>query len=751
MVFGIYIKLFFSFLIISTNIFSQNNLNSKTKSSKNDFILNSEFITGADVSYYNQMRDNGAVYDNYGIQTDLHQILKNYWFNYVRLRLFHTPADGYNDLEQTLAMASIVKENGLKLLLDFHYSDSWADPGQQTKPAAWANLPFIVLKDSIYNYTKYVISRFKEQNILPDMIQLGNEIVYGFLWNDGRVGDEFDTDIQWQQFTQLLNSAKQGVNDAIGINDSIEIMIHVHCGANNGWSNWFYNKLLSYGFDFDVIGLSFYTWWGNTLDEVGFNMNSLAQTFNKDIVLVEIAYPWTLENLDNFPNMVNSPNQLQAGFDATIEGQKAYLEEIISLIKNVPNGKGRGFFYYSPDVISTPLMSSWGENTALFGFTGNVLPSFDAVLPEDIERVTLKLNSASIPDTIGINSFFEVRGALDGNAPVVLPDSNVLDWNENSTLEPQYIGDDLFVTTFFVSTNSQIQFKYWSQAANNIGLGGGWETGVTGTNEYGDAIIYVDRDTTLPVHFFNCSNEMKPYDWLPWERQINSVAVWFRVYMATVDGVNKGYNPASPNLEIGIRGNDFNGNGPLNWENCEVLLNRETDNTSLPGFHIYSGVVYYPDSLAGQTQYYKFFIEPNGWESCGDHAFSIPLEDNTLHWTYFGNSNPVIVNVDEEPVNVLGKFILSNNYPNPFNPSTKISWQSPVGSHQTIKVFDVLGNEIATLVDEYKPAGRYETEFRPESSFKNLPAGRQGPASGVYFCQLQTDNYFKTIKMLYLK
>jgi hypothetical protein len=89
-------------------------------------------------------------------------------------------------------------------------------------------------------------------------------------------------------------------------------------------------------------------------------------------------------------------------------------------------------------------------------------------------------------------------------------------------------------------------------------------------------------------------------------------------------------------------------------------------------------------------------------------------------------------------------FVLHNNYPNPFNPSTKISWQSPVGSHQILKVFDVLGNEVATLVDEYKPAGRYEVEFSPVS-------GNRHPASGIYFCRLRTENYSQTIKMLYLK
>jgi hypothetical protein len=293
------------------------------------------------------------------------------------------------------------------------------------------------------------------------------------------------------------------------------------------------------------------------------------------------------------------------------------------------------------------------------------------------------------------------------------------------------------------------------KVSNNFACwnGGGWETGLTGTNEYGDAIITVEKDITLPVYFFNCSNELQPYDWLPWVQQANTVAVWFRVYMATVDGVNKGYNPAFPNLQIGIRRNDFNGHGPLNWDNREVLLNRETDDNNLPGFHIYSGIVYYPDSLAGQIQYYKFFIEPNGWESCGDHSFSIPPEDNTLHWIYFGNSTPVIVNAAEEQVDNPYKFILYNNYPNPFNPRTKIKFTIPSNvkremSYVTLKVYDVLGNEIKTLVSEYKQAGSYEVEYEAVDL-----------SSGVYFYQLRAVDrsagsglsFVETKKMILIK
>ncbi len=146
-----------------------------------------QFIKGADVSFIPQIEDLGGVYKVNGIPQEPLRIFKDHGFNFIRLKLWHTPSENYNNLEKILYMARRIKDRNLKFLLDFHYSDTWADPGRQRKPAAWVGLPFEVLKDSVYVYTKSVMQALCNQQTLPEMVQIGNEITPGMLWNDGRV------------------------------------------------------------------------------------------------------------------------------------------------------------------------------------------------------------------------------------------------------------------------------------------------------------------------------------------------------------------------------------------------------------------------------------------------------------------------------------------------------------------------------------------------------------------------------------
>jgi len=161
----------------------------------------STFYRGADLSFVQQLENNGAVFKDNGTQMDILEIFKNHSLNIVCLRLWYHPQDGYNDLSHTLAMARRIKALGGKLLLDFHYSDTWADSGHQTKPAAWQNLSYSVLKDSVYQYTKRVLTALKDQNTIPSIVQIGNEVTSGMLWNTGRVGGSYDNSTQWHSLT----------------------------------------------------------------------------------------------------------------------------------------------------------------------------------------------------------------------------------------------------------------------------------------------------------------------------------------------------------------------------------------------------------------------------------------------------------------------------------------------------------------------------------------------------------------------
>lgn len=345
-------------------------------------LLPQEFIKGFDVSMLQQIEDNGGLYFENGVQKDALQILKDHGANYIRLRLWHTPAENYNNLSKTLLMSKRIKNNGFRFLLDFHYSDSWAEPGKQTKPAAWNSLSFSELKDSIYSYTFNVISAFKSQNALPDIVQIGNEITCGILWNDGRVCDDFDTPQQWQQLAELLNKAIAGVNDNLEAGDSVKIMIHIDRGGDNNGARWFFDNLFSQNVKFDMIGLSFYPWWHGTLGDQQFNLDDLALRYNKDIVVVETAYPWTLDWFDNVNNIVGDSTQLLNGYPASVDGQKNFLTDEISIIKNTNSNRGKGIFYWAPEWISVqPFGSPW-ENVTLFDFYGEVLASITAF--EDI-------------------------------------------------------------------------------------------------------------------------------------------------------------------------------------------------------------------------------------------------------------------------------------------------------------------------------------------------------------------------------
>ncbi|MBN1465361.1 glycosyl hydrolase 53 family protein [candidate division KSB1 bacterium] len=337
-----------------------------------------EFIKGVDLSALLEIEDHGGVFKENGISRDALLILKDHGVNFVRLRIWHRPVSGYNNLAKTALMAERIKSAGCKFLLDFHYSDTWADPGRQTKPAAWQNLAFQALQDSLYHYTRAVITILKNQNTLPDMVQLGNEIVCGMLWNDGRVCDQQNTPQQWAQLAALINAGVRGVNDSIVPDDSIKIVIHIDRGGDNSGCRWFFDHLLAQNVDFDIIGLSYYPWWHGALSDLAANVHDLAQRYGKEILLVETAYPWTLAWTDDTNNIVGTVAQLDPDYPATIEGQTSFLKDLIQLLRAVPANKGLGLFYWAPEWISAPRLGSPWENVALFDFAGELLNSITA-------------------------------------------------------------------------------------------------------------------------------------------------------------------------------------------------------------------------------------------------------------------------------------------------------------------------------------------------------------------------------------
>jgi len=245
-------------------------------------------MLGADISFLPQLEDRGLKFSDNGVQKDAILILKDHGFNYVRLRIFNDPARdsggyspkrGFCDLEHTKQMAKRVKAAGMKLLLDFHYSDTWADPGKQYKPAAWRNLSFEDLKKALYDYTKKVIQELKDQGTTPDMVQVGNEINHGLIWPEGNVSN-------LDSLAQLLNAGTKAVKD---VDPTVIMMLHVALGGQNDESVFFIDQMLARKVPIDVIGLSYYPKWHGTLDDLKDNMDDLLRRYNKDLIVVEYS------------------------------------------------------------------------------------------------------------------------------------------------------------------------------------------------------------------------------------------------------------------------------------------------------------------------------------------------------------------------------------------------------------------------------------------------------------------------------
>ena len=288
----------------------------------------------------------------------------------VRLRLWHTPDSGWNDLTATLALAQRIQEAQLDLLLDIHYSDTWADPGQQHKPAAWRELSFDQLQDSVYTYTRDVIEALVAQGAPPQMVQIGNEIIQGVLWDEGRVGGTFDTPAQWSQLEQLLQAAIAGVHDAASPDD-VEIMIHIDRGGDLAGATWFLDNLTALSVNYDVIGLSYYPWWHGSFEAMEETVTGVAERYGKPVILVEIAYPWTLGWFDNTHNIVGLPEHLLPGYAGSPNGQYAFIKDTIERVRSVP--LGRGICYWAPEYMAVSGVGSPWENLALFDEEGHAL------------------------------------------------------------------------------------------------------------------------------------------------------------------------------------------------------------------------------------------------------------------------------------------------------------------------------------------------------------------------------------------
>ena len=331
---------------------------------------------GADLSYINEMEDCGGVYRESGRRVEPFSLFADRGANLVRVRLWHTPPNRYSafpDAQRTIRRA---KDAGMKVLLDFHYSDHWADPGKQAPPAAWNGLTTDGMRDSVYAYTYQVLDRLAEEDLLPDMVQVGNEINPGFLLPYG-------SRARWAQLSKLLKGGIQAVRDVAGHHGThIDVMLHV--AQPEHAMSWFTEAAQAGIEDYDVMGISYYSQWSSVpLAELSGRIEALVSSFApRDLLVVETGYPWTLSGADPANNILGS-DALEPGYPATPAGQKAYL---IDMTQAVFDGGGGGVVYWEPAWVTTRCSTLWGrgshwENATFFDFSeGNeVLPGIDFI------------------------------------------------------------------------------------------------------------------------------------------------------------------------------------------------------------------------------------------------------------------------------------------------------------------------------------------------------------------------------------
>ncbi|MFH1502769.1 MAG: glycosyl hydrolase 53 family protein [Candidatus Eisenbacteria bacterium] len=338
-------------------------------------------VVGADLSFVPELQSLGAEFRVGGEPVDPLEAFHDHGHRLVRLRLWHTPDEPWQGLDATVAHAVAAKLAGHEIMLDIHYSDTWADPAHQTKPAAWQSLAFPALVDSVYAYTNAVIRRFRDEGVVPSYVQIGNEISSGLLWSDGRVGGAWDTPGQWDKLGTLLSTGAAAVRDSLDPSERPLIVIHVDNGGSNGLCRWFFDNVVAEGVDFDIIAVSFYPWWHGTLPELEYNLHDLAATYGKGLMVVETAYPWTLDWYDGVHNFVGSADQLHPGYPASPEGQLAFLEDLLDVVEGVPGDLGLGVIYWEPGFLSVPGgPGNPYENLTLFDFDGDALPGLSYAL-----------------------------------------------------------------------------------------------------------------------------------------------------------------------------------------------------------------------------------------------------------------------------------------------------------------------------------------------------------------------------------
>jgi arabinogalactan endo-1,4-beta-galactosidase len=343
------------------------------------------FYAGADISMLPEIEKAGGLYRDNNEAKDAIKIFRDRGTNLFRVRLFLKPSTDFNssygatqDLPYVKALGKRIKDAGGTFALDFHYSDTWADPGKQFKPKEWEGLDFDALVKKVHEYTASVLKEMKDADAMPEMVQVGNEITAGIIWPDGKLDDdtpELKAET-WKKFATLLAAGCRAVREASTPEHPIKIILHIHGGGKPGRiPQWFFGTLKDCGVavDYDIAAVSAYPAWGDELGNLKTNLAELTRIIpGKDLLVAETSYPY--RQMD-----VQARYRSAMSWPMTPEGQKQFMQDMTAAIRDVPEGRGIGFMWWYPEAIPTRGLGIWRNGAeGVFDQNGNALPVLDA-------------------------------------------------------------------------------------------------------------------------------------------------------------------------------------------------------------------------------------------------------------------------------------------------------------------------------------------------------------------------------------